>query len=43
MLPQSITQLREAWQAEKAFALAEWETHWFQQACAWPGERYKPF
>lgn len=32
---QSITQLQEAGQSEKAFALAEWESHWFQQACAW--------
>ena len=34
---------KEAWQSEKAFALSEWASHWFQQACAWARREAQTF
>ncbi len=43
MLPKSITQLQAAWQTEAAFALPQWESYWFQQACQWARREAQAF
>ncbi len=41
MLIQGIA--RAAWQREEGFALAQWESYWFRQACAWARREAQAF